>query len=312
MGPKNNFIAPKKFFIIAQIIVLFVAMSVLFSVMVLGYKDKVLRIVMSRLDTSAETMVSQLKANQVPFFSGAGGHGVFIINQKDGTMVVERQGDTDIEQKLWERYRTKFIYEMQKQKRGWIVYPDKNILNLNQQQKILRYLSVDELNWILAIEVTRPTELELLQEAISPSSYLLVFLIFIGGSICLWFMTNQYFFMIRRQANDDVENKLMSLSGEDKVWEKFKPGPALPIEDIPGSIPEPKAKPEEPVQSVDERDALFAKKSPVIQKEDTFKPTEPLERPSEDIPSPEDRSTININNINSPVLRKIIQQFREK
>ena len=142
MSQKNNLNRFKEFFILGQIIVLCIAVVVLFCTMALNHRERILRTLMSKLETSAETMASQLKANQVPFSAGASEHGVFIVNQNDGSMVIDRHGDTDAEKTLWERYRTKLIYEMQKQKRGWIVYPDKVSWDWKQQQKIIRYFAV--------------------------------------------------------------------------------------------------------------------------------------------------------------------------
>ena len=307
MEQRNDMVPLKRFFILGQVLVLLGSMAVLFCVMALSHKDKILRILMSRLEVSAEAMAGQLKANQVPFSSGTGERGVFIIKQADGSMVVERHGDAEDEQKLWERYRTKLIYEMQKQKRGWIVYPDKIPWQLDQRQKIIRYLPIDEMGWILAVESARPTELELIKQAIRPLAFFTVlFVLFLGGG-CFWFMTNKYFDIIKRSVADSVENNLMSLSGEEKMWDKLRTTVS----------PEPELQFEPPKPAAQIKQAAIPAPfvhQPVKQAAlETF-----VQEKGDAVPKPalEDAAlndlTINVNNVKSSVLRKMIQKFRDK
>jgi|GEM_PF-4703566 len=319
----------KRIFILSQIVILFVALTVLFVIMILGYREKVLHILLLRLDATTESMANQLKANQVPL-SSTNEHGIFIINQNDGTLVIDRHNDTQIDEKLWSSYRTKLIYEMQKQKRGWVIYPDKQWWNLYQQQKIIRYIPIDELGWIIAIEASRPTEIELLKEVVRPSVYLtLLFVAFLGAGV-LWLMTDKYFRIIRRQISQMVDSNLMSLGGEEKVWEDFstKTSPiqddlqnetsglsllhevASPSLETIKDFPESQLPLKTPQSGHDLR--IIKEKQPqkASQVDNTYKQEEPRGVVHEE--SSLDQLTINVNNITSPILKKIIQQFRNK
>ncbi|MBF0571589.1 MAG: hypothetical protein HQL12_06915 [Candidatus Omnitrophica bacterium] len=319
----------KNIFILFQTAVLFVALAVLFLIMILGYREKVLHILLSKLDVSTEAMASQLKASQVPL-SSTGEHGIFIISQNDGAMVIDRHNDAPVDKELWASYRTKLIYEMQKRKRGWIVYPDKQWWNLRQDQKIIRYMPINELGWILAAEVPRPTEIELLSEAVNPSVYRSLYLIFFLGAFLLWFMTNKYFNIIRRYIAHSVESNLMSLGGEDKVFEEFSAKSANPQEDLQKeaiglSYPSESA-PVLPVTSKELPESKIPLQKPGRgRKLETTKENSPLKMTEVEDPSQIeepmnasqeggnlDQLTINTNNIRSPILKKIIKQFRNK
>jgi hypothetical protein len=300
----------KKFFVLGQIAILAVAMGGLFLIMASSQKSRGLDILMSKVDLSAAAMASQLKANQVPS-EGSTERGTFIINQKDGSVVIDRHDDAPAEKQLWESYRTKLIYEMQKQKNGWITYPDRSAWNFNQSQRIIRYLSIDELGWILAIEVAKPTEFQLLMGSIGGASFFGLWLLFGLGAGGLWFLTKQYLDLIKKNMSTELEEKLMNLSGEDKGWVS----PQTPAKEVV---------PEHHVIRADERE-VFLEKKPIAEEtilskkvrkvvvpepiSEEFKPVveqKPVQQTSSD------PLTINVKNIKSPVLKKMLQQFRDR
>jgi hypothetical protein len=221
---KNNPNALKIIYTIAQVFVLLVVTGSLIWVSAFSHKEDVLEIFSNRLDTSAETMANQLKSNQVPSSLGPDGQGVFIINQSDGAIVIDKHLGTDSQQDQWQRYRSKLIYEMQKQKRGWIVYPEKKPWQVHQMQRVIRYLAIDELGWILAVEAPRPTDFQLLRGAFKRTSFLFLSGLIFFGVMAIWLINERYFYVIWRSITDTVENNFMSLSGEDSIWDKFKTG----------------------------------------------------------------------------------------
>jgi len=303
MSLKSKLNHNKFFIIVAQIGVLFLAMVFLFWLMVLSNKQRVENDLKARLDVSTQAMAAQLKANQVPFSASNVEPGVFIINQTDGTIVVDRRNERDGQQKLWEGYKTKIIYEMQKQKRGWIEYPDKGSWNFNEPQRIIRYVSIDELNWILAVEDLKPSSLDLLKDSVSPGTCLLIFFIFIFGAGVLCLMTLQYFDLIKRQISDSLENNLLSLNGEEKLWGKSQ-----------GPIPEfltPPAAAAAPVASTAVEDPIMEE---IFHKPPTAKPVSPEipKAPPPVRPVENNDMAVDVQHINSPVLKKILKQFREK
>jgi len=309
MNQKNELIRYKLLFILAQIGVLFTVMAAVFWAMMAGNIERMENDLRARLDASTQAMAAQLKANQVPFSASSVEPGVFIINQTDGTVVIDRRNDGQAEQKLWEGYKTKIIYEMQKQKRGWIEYPDKSTWNFNKPQRIVRYVSIDELNWILAVEEMQPSLMGLFKESVNPSACLTVIFIFVLGTGVLWFMTERYFDLIKRQISDSLENNLLSLNGEEKLWSKSHgqiPTVASsavedPImEEIFQKRPAPK-----PVSPAQEDNVLPIKEAQKNTQKEILK--EPPAHPVEN----KDKA-VDVQHINSPVLKKILQQFREK
>jgi hypothetical protein len=316
MALKRNPAHYKFFLIMAQIGVLGLAMSVLFWIMVSGNRERIENDLKTKLDSSTQAMAAQLKANQVPFSASNVEPGVFIINQTDGTVVIDRRNEGDAVQRLWQAYKTKVIYEMQKQKRGWIEYPDKSSWNFNEPQRIIRYISIDELNWILAIEDMQPSTLVLLKESVSPSSCLMIILIFIFGSVAMGLITTRYFDRIKRQISESLENNLLSLNGEEKLWGKSH-GQIPPMDEVQAPRPIAPAAVDDPVMEE------------VFQKPQTVKKVNPQESdiplPSKKTPkrNPESAGTqampmedsvkaLDVQHINSPALKKMLQEFRGK
>lgn len=338
---KNNPNVLKAIYTSAQIFVLLMVTGILLWVSALSHKEDVLEIFSNRLDTSAETMANQLKSNQVPSSLGPEGQGVFIINQNDGVIVIDKHLGTDVQQEEWQRYRSKLIYEMQKQKRGWIVYPEKKPWQVHQMQRVIRYLAIEELGWILAVEAPRPTDFQLLCGAFKKTSYLFIAGLLLSGILAIWLINERYFFVIWRSITDTVENNFMSLSGEDSIWDKFKTSgkgthdlekealglgfqqekirqnqveaiyeksvpaveslrtPQEAEQFLPIDVPLPTPKPEVKQENKPE----FKLREPVLKEEAEIKKDEPKDF---------NQLTINVNDIKSPALKKIIKQFREK
>ncbi len=217
MNPRTH---NKIFLILAQIGILGLSMVAVFWLMVIGNKERIENDLKTRLDASTQTMAAQLKANQVPFSATSVDPGVFIINQTDGSVVIDRRNDGEAGRKLWEGYKTKIIYEMQKQKRGWVEYPDKNSWNFNEPRRIIRYVSIDELNWILALEDLKPSAIDLIKASVNPATCLTILFIFILGAAALWLLTKHFFDLIKRQISNSLEDNLLSLNGEEKFWGK--------------------------------------------------------------------------------------------
>jgi len=323
MRPKIKINQNKILLILSQIGVLFWAMAAIFWLMVTSNKDRIENDLKTRLDTTTQAMAAQLKANQVPFSPNNVVPGIFIINQTDGTVVVDRRNNKMAGQKIWEEYKTKIIYEMQKQKRGWVEYPDKSTWNFSEPKRIIRYISIDELNWILAIEDLQPSSLDLLKASVNPSICVMIFLIFVMGSGALCLMTLQYFDLIKRQISHNLEDNILSLSGEERLWDKSHgpipkaqekenedlelpkiasqstPDPIMEeiFHKIPVAKPAKTAVPKIVKEKIKPQEAPVVKETPVVAKANKTE--------SGDM-------AVDVQHINSPVLKKMLQQFREK
>jgi hypothetical protein len=325
----------KLILISAQIGILFVAMAALVWLMVLNSRDRTVNELVARLDTSTQAMAAQLKASQVPFSASNVEPGVLIINQADGSVIIDHRNLIEAQQNLWERYKTKIIYEMQKQKRGWIEYPDKSTWALNEPRRIIRYLAIDELNWILAIEEPKPSSWDLFKEAVNPATCLMIFLIFILSSVLLWLLTERYLSVIKRQISDKLEGNLLSLSGEEKLWTKSyaqmpqvnegtkESGIEFSIPKVE-SMPQPASDPilEENFQAPSsasvsnkaiDQSLVEKAKAPITPKETLKTSHQPKEKMKPLVNAAESQDlTIDEQNIKSPVLKKMLQKFREK
>jgi len=326
MSPKNNLNHNKILLVLIQVGILFLSLAAVSWFMVLNNKEKIENDLKTRLDASTEAMASQLKANQVPFSGTNVEPGVFIISQTDGTVVVDRRDRGDTGQKQWDGYKTKIIYEMQKQKRGWIEYPDKSAWNFNAPRRIIRYISIDELNWILALEDTQPSSLDLLKESVNPSTALMILFVFILGSIALCLTTLGYFDLIKRQISDSLENNLLSLNGEEKLWGKShghipKMNEVNKEQGLEFSTPKAAASPAAPAAVADTIMEEIFHKPPVMK---TVSPVEeniplPIREIPKEIPkapvaraAENNDAALDVQHINSPALKKILKQFREK
>lgn len=162
-----------------------------------------------------------------------------VIDQKTGEYIHEQGKRTDDLEKLWERYRTKLIYEMQKQKRGWIFYPDKESWRVALRQRVIRYVPMDERGWIVALETFKENEWAVWKENLSAKFNLSLPLVLIGGPMLFWFLTNHAFAAVQRLMKESIERSLMSLSSEDLISDDLKLGQPLENPLHPGlSIPE--------------------------------------------------------------------------
>ena len=95
------------------------------------------------------------------------GYLVFVINQKDGEYVYARENLSEHDQRLWQQHYMKLIYEMQKQKQGWIFYPEKeNQRFFKGHRRVIRYFYVKKFDWIVGVETAVNSEAEIFRNLI--------------------------------------------------------------------------------------------------------------------------------------------------
>jgi hypothetical protein len=131
----------------------------------------------------------------------------------------------------------------------------------------------------------------------------MIFFIFILGAAALWLMSLQYFNLIKRQISDSLEDNLLSMSGEEKLWSKSQ-GPefSAPKADPPPVAP---AALKDPImEEIFHKPPARKPETPVENKEIL---KEPLARPVEN-----NDMAVDVQHIHSPALKKILQKFREK
>ncbi len=343
MRKSNNPLPLKALFIAAQALIFITGMAVMFFVMTVGHKKNALDILSAKLDSTAESIAAELRSNQAPNVPISDEYGVFIVNMAGGEIVIDQRKNTPDEQEIWQGHRSKFIYEMQKQKRGWILYPEETGWGWTQKQKMIRYVPVDEMGWILAVEISWPSKFELLNSIINTSSYEIILLVILLGFLAFWFLTNIYLSRIEKFRLHALKNDLLSLNGEEKLWDQSQLQSVRQDSNLDkeimgevfeplvnkAKVPEPKTDdeikpkersydhaPESVTQRPDEREAVLEKKAV------PFKPEQPLkeepkasakeagEKSNIDHHQPVSDAAINVNEIKSSALKKMIQQLR--
>ena len=173
------------------------------------------------------------------------------------------------------------------------------------------------------MEISRPTEIEVLQEIVQPEVYMTMAFVLFLGMVLSWLMTAGYFHSIRRHTSEAIENNLMSLGGEEKVWEQFTSKPAAVPDDLhvqaigTGSVeaflPVQNPVPQAQVKTFKEDPPLKTAEVRELPKVEIPKVEMPLEPPKNIEPTASDAGkSINLNNISSLALKKMIQQFRNQ
>jgi hypothetical protein len=197
-----------------------------------NYVDKYFEKWLVEIDQTAETALRHLLVSfePVPGLDAEKYH-ISVIDQKTGEYVYEQGKRADGLGELWERYRTKLIYEMQKQKRGWIFYPEKGSWWVESGQRVIRYVPMDERGWIFALETRKESELAVWKDNLSAKFNLALLSVLTVGPLFFWFLTSNAFAAVQRLMKESIERSLISLSSEDLIGDDLKLG--QPVGDAP-------------------------------------------------------------------------------
>jgi len=343
MKPKN-ITTIKMLFIGAQSLTLITGVFLTVIFLYYHYMKNYSESWMKNLDQIVYLAAHHLKTNSELVQGSDGADFLFyVIDQKDGMYVFEQGKRSLEEENLWERYSRKLIYEMQKQRQGWIFYPEKKPWQINASQRVIRYVPIDELDWIVALETHKKSDLSLLKEFFNPGLFFLVFVIISGGISLFWFMTDTGFKVLHKLISDSIESSLLDLSNEDLLRGGLRPNqerqsvsPDKLVKELPATV--------EPLETFMEQPPLGKFHSPPpLPQASMFPETQksPFPMPAQDEPSPlsagqsqnqpspavpapkmEEKTidhpepsvfhdmTINLQNIKSSVLKKIITDFR--
>lgn len=328
-------------FIFAQFVILFVVASVFVFVISVNYIRKVTFSRISSLDKTAALIAEQIKTqDQVPVSGLQGNYLLFIINAKDGSYVFERDKTVDIDQQLWESYHLKLIYEMQKRRSGWISYPDRGKWDLSKSTRIIRFIGIDELGWVVAVEGVMESEISLLKELFNWSVCLRLGIVLFLGLGLVIFIADRSFVAMHGSISASMENNFMSVSHpwepraeeERPTAESLKEPSGVSIEyDLEEAIGhKPKAVGKSPFPIIEKKPVapkVAAVEPPRPGVEDLMPREEPL--PAEPVLKPKalgkDKKLVhaavadaamndvalNVQGIKSPVLQKMIKKMRE-
>jgi hypothetical protein len=258
------------------------------------------------------------RAGEVPKRGDLGEYLFFILNQ-DGKYILPRLPRSDEGENLWREYELKLIYEMQKRRDGWIYYPDRARPGLRDGQYAIRYVYLDRQGWIIAAEGYVPGAWTLLQGFLTPKLFLGLFLV-----VCLAFgmmLLNAFwhFRKVMKAILRSQENNFIAVAAQPKPIE-----PTFKSDDRTlsgGSIKNtgqqilPKSRAEFPA-GTQERPSEAER--PVETAEPTTprgpQVSEPETAPAFDPRKLDDLGAITIDtaDIRSPLLKKVIEEMREK
>ena len=167
--------------------------------------DKIAQLVTQHIKVKNENIVGQENSDYL----------IYVLAQKDGAYVFEPPKRSPEAEALWERYSTKLIYEMQKQKQGWIFYPDKVNGHLKGSQRVIRYIPIDELGWIVALEIDKRDDYSKLKNILDVKFFLLLLFVVGAGTATFGFLTNKNFEIMRKLISESVESSLLTLNNEE-------------------------------------------------------------------------------------------------
>lgn len=328
-------------FIFAQFVILFVVAGVFVLVISVNYIRKVTFSRISSLDKTAALIAEQIKTqDQVPVSGLQGNYLLFIINTKDGSYVFERDKTVDVDQQLWESYHLKLIYEMQKRRSGWISYPDRGKWDLAKPTRVIRFIGINELGWVVALEGVMESELSLLKELFNWSVCLRLGLVLFLGLCLVVFIADRSFVAMHGSISASMENNFMSMNhsweprpDEDRpVAESLKEPQGESIEyDLEEAIGHrPKAVEKSPFAIVEKKSVApkvavepprrdtsaggvvpqeTAPAEPVLKSRSPDKEKKPAHAAAAD--SAMNDVALNVQGIKSPVLQKMIKKMRE-
>lgn len=317
----------RRVFIVTQYIVFLVAFILCSFLVTKNYLRVTEKLNLDHIDRLSYLLTSQIKASKnMPVFSARKDMIVFVIDKATGAYIFPREGWIDPDPKIWKSYETKLIYEMQKQGAGWISYPDKSSPGY-KQGRLIRYHPIPEHGWIVATEVLLDNNINTLFEVFTWRFYMPIVLILVLAFWAIYASTNRNYYLVKRTLADIFENNLMNMNS-DILWPKPSIQTALKTE--PQTVQPDKKKTSiifqasqqtgntktapfpEPIKAtpVQEPENDQPEQSEIDNTTETPQLTTQQKRAHSD--TEYDEMKIAIDNINSPILKKMIQELRER
>lgn len=326
---KDTFNKTKNMFILLQcsVFVLVVLACILF--IAFHYVKQTEQVWAMHFDRTAKFIIDQIK-DKKDFFpvEGQEDYQVFIINAEDGSYVVERAGWSDADRLVWEAHRTKLIYQMQKQRMGWIFYPDKGPWGFFQDSRAIRFFSLEENGWLVAVETFVDSQATILKTFFVGNLNKSIAMILVIGLLALGYLANKNSGTMKRMVSDSYESRLMSLHSEDvwgdkavtsKIEEKLEERRSVgidqddfsdeDIEDKPQSQSEP-VKKLPPIVEKPDSSGIDQPKTPVI-KQNPPQPRETDQKKDSEEGEKIDDLKIETSGIESPLLKKTNNEISE-
>ncbi len=166
------------------------------------------------LDQTARFVANELINKQKVSLENVGNYVIFVINQSDGSYIFQRKARSIEDAQMWESYHSMLIYQMQKQKQGWVTYP-KN--SSKQASRMIRYLPIEKLGWVVAVEAVMDSNLDIIRSVFDWDVGIRILFILLIALYILRFLTHRNFSIVKKIIADNLENSFMNLSNED-IW----------------------------------------------------------------------------------------------
>ncbi|MBN1493024.1 MAG: hypothetical protein JW938_02645 [Candidatus Omnitrophica bacterium] len=119
----------------------------------------------------------------------------FYIIKQDGSFVVPRESLSERRNAIWQNYHAQMVNEMRLDKEGWLYFPPKASWQLDQDQFVIRYVTINDGETIVAVESFLPSELRLFSEVFTAK---LVGSLLLAGLIAFALMQIVAYVLLRR------------------------------------------------------------------------------------------------------------------
>jgi len=204
----------KRVYIVLQFLILVIVMLIVVFFITHAYIKKSSELWQRNLDQTAQFVANQLKSKKEIAAENIGNYVIFAIDQKDGSYVFQRQARSIEDAQIWESYHTMLLYQMQKQKKGWVVYPQNSPKKIS---RMVRYLPVEELGWIVVVDAVMDSNMDFIQGVFNWEMGTRILFVLVLALYILRFLTHRNFSILKKIIADNLESSFMNLSNED-IW----------------------------------------------------------------------------------------------
>jgi hypothetical protein len=138
----------------------------------------------------------------------------YVIERDQGTFVAPRTAPLNLKQRdLWDYHRTRIIYQMQKQADGQIQYPQQTGLRqFTTGNNIILFTSLAEPGWILVTEAYLPSLLQMFQTYTNPILLLNLLAISLITIFLMIYIISRKLTLISKLIADNLESGLTHMN----------------------------------------------------------------------------------------------------
>ncbi|MCR4337034.1 MAG: hypothetical protein NUV91_04425 [Candidatus Omnitrophica bacterium] len=288
----------------------FAALLIFISLQLVSHTQKKHADLLDQMLSSFSASINE--KNEIPSQTSLGGYNFIIIDQKGDLLLEPEHREAPDLQEIWKQYRTKLAYQIYKQKQGTLYYPDQTIGQRAVKSRMVRYRPISPSGWVLALETSTQNSKAILKEIYSLPVCFGVALIILLGFLGIDYIRKKESFFNKKQEEplkgDNIFIKSLPEQeapyGEREQFipllkEKEAPSPLL--EDASESIPAHSSLLKEFHTSISTKD--------IFSSVERISPSAPLDKKDEE-EEVLDKLKINLDNIKSPILRKMVEELR--